>query len=404
MVDGPKVPKADTHYMGVDHRELKAWTDAGQPGDANDLSDVWKSMGNGLNDAAEKLMVAVFGSESGWTGAAANAMRAQLQKVAEWSEQTGDSFTKASQAFVKQGESVGAAKSAMPEPVDYDPTKMIRDAALSANPVQIAMLPYDMHKQHQASQEAHQRAADVVQKRDTELAAAAQSIPPFEPPPALGGEGAKKPDQHGPSVPGGPGLPGGQPRVGGGGNGGGGRPGGGRGGGPGTGGPGGRPAGGAGPGMGAQPDDRDNNNPPPPSFGMPSLPMGTGTSGFAPSGSPPTSGIGPGGGPGFGGAAAAGGGGGFGGGFGGSAFGSPGAGFGPTGAGAGAGAGTPPGPGGARGAAGGRGGGAGGMGAGGHKGEGGEDEQHQRPSYLVEPDPDAMFGTDQMTAPPVIGG
>jgi hypothetical protein len=47
------------------------------------------------------------------------------------------------------------------------------------------------------------------------------------------------------------------------------------------------------------------------------------------------------------------------------------------------------------------------MGAGGgagHKGEGGEDGEHQRPAYLVEPDPDAMFGTDQMTAPPVIGG
>jgi hypothetical protein len=34
----------------------------------------------------------------------------------------------------------------------------------------------------------------------------------------------------------------------------------------------------------------------------------------------------------------------------------------------------------------------------------GEDEEHQRPSYLVEPDPDSMFGTDEMTAPPVIGG
>jgi len=42
------------------------------------------------------------------------------------------------------------------------------------------------------------------------------------------------------------------------------------------------------------------------------------------------------------------------------------------------------------------------MGAG--RGEGGEDEERQRPSYLVEPDPDSMFGTDEMTAPPVIGG
>ena len=43
----------------------------------------------------------------------------------------------------------------------------------------------------------------------------------------------------------------------------------------------------------------------------------------------------------------------------------------------------------------------GGMGAG--HGQGDEDLEHQRPSYLTEPDPEAVFGTDQATAPPVIG-
>lgn len=43
------------------------------------------------------------------------------------------------------------------------------------------------------------------------------------------------------------------------------------------------------------------------------------------------------------------------------------------------------------------------MGAGGRRGEGDEDEEHQRPDYLVEADPDAIFGTDQRTSPPVIG-
>ncbi|MFC7612629.1 hypothetical protein ACFQV2_02155 [Actinokineospora soli] len=56
------------------------------------------------------------------------------------------------------------------------------------------------------------------------------------------------------------------------------------------------------------------------------------------------------------------------------------------------------------GAAGGGGRGGGGMGAGGGaRGQGGEDEEHTRASFLVEDDPDALFGTDQMTAPPVIG-
>jgi hypothetical protein len=49
-------------------------------------------------------------------------------------------------------------------------------------------------------------------------------------------------------------------------------------------------------------------------------------------------------------------------------------------------------------------GGAGGMPmGGGARGQGGEDGEHARPSFLVEADPDEAFGTDEVTAPPVIG-
>jgi hypothetical protein len=51
----------------------------------------------------------------------------------------------------------------------------------------------------------------------------------------------------------------------------------------------------------------------------------------------------------------------------------------------------------------GRGGMGGGVGAG-ARGQGGEDEEHTRASFLQEDDPEAIFGTDQVTAPPVIGG
>ncbi|MBB4910029.1 hypothetical protein [Actinophytocola algeriensis] len=55
------------------------------------------------------------------------------------------------------------------------------------------------------------------------------------------------------------------------------------------------------------------------------------------------------------------------------------------------------------GAGGGRGMGGGGMGGGGRRGEGEDDAEHERPSFLVEPDPHETFGTSEVTAPPVIG-
>jgi hypothetical protein len=42
------------------------------------------------------------------------------------------------------------------------------------------------------------------------------------------------------------------------------------------------------------------------------------------------------------------------------------------------------------------------MGAG-CRGSGDDDIEHQSPDYLVEADPEGLFGTDEITAPPVIG-
>lgn len=144
--------------------------------------------------------------------------------------------------------------------------------------------------------------------------------------------------------------------------------------------------------------------------GHPTLPGNTTSAGYTPlstSAGPST--FGPGGGGGgtsTGGPGAGGFGPGFGGGFG------PGGG---SGAGAGAGSGANTGSNGPRGmtpgemsparAAAGAGRGNSGMGGAPRgKGEGEEDKEHERPSYLVEGDPESTFGNDQLTAPPVIGG
>lgn len=252
---------------------------------------------------------------------------------------------------------------------------------------------------------------------------------------SAGGAGGGGSNPGVPTLPGGPGGPGGA--GGGGGSGSGGGPGGGvpglpggpggtdpsaGGGGPNPG-PGGGPPlpGGPGPG-GLGPGPGGNQNP----GGGPPLPFGPGVlpgpdgergggRGFGPGTGPGTRGFGPGGGFGTGGGLGSGGGPG-------SGFGS---GSGAGGAGGGSGAGGLAARGGGMGGAGlGPGGGAlaaesaamrggavgaagrGGIGMGavpGGRGRGEEDEEHQRPSFLVEGDPDAVFGTDEMTAPPVIG-
>ncbi|WP_185845731.1 hypothetical protein [Kibdelosporangium aridum] len=415
MTYEPKVPPSNVYVPGQSHQVLADWVKTGEQADAEGLAQTWQDWGNGLQEASRDLFVAVFGSQDGWTGQAANAMREQLRRVAEWSKKTGEGFNKASTAFTQQGEAVGTAKNAMPEPVNFSPEQMIKDAA-KGGIIDLIKLPGAMYEQHQKQQQAYEQAIQVVAQRDAALQAAASSVPPFEPPPKVGDGGIKEPPPNNPPMPGSSGF---RPGTGGTGSrgqfaGGGGSGGGGAGGGGSI--PGFNGGNGFGPNDPNNPNGNDQNTPP--NVNIPGMPIGTGTSGYNP-GPPPSTNFGGGNpNPFAAGPTAAGGGGNFGGAFGGG-FGPggaprPGGGFGPLGSGTaagaqGPGAGAPPpgaGMGGGRGAAGaGRGGmGAGGMGGGAGRGEGGEDEEHQRPSYLVEPDPDATFGTDQLTAPPVIGG
>lgn len=134
---------------------------------------------------------------------------------------------------------------------------------------------------------------------------------------------------------------------------------------------------------------------------MPPGPTGFGPTGGGGGGPRGGSGFGPGrGGGGFG---PGGSGGGAGAGGSGSGGRGSGGGFGPGGAAAAEGAPGRGGMGGPGGSGGGRGMGGMGHGGGGRGGQGEDDNEHERPSFLVEPDPHETFGTDEVTAPPVIG-
>jgi len=400
---GPRgVPVPNMHHRGKSHEELKAMTDAGEPTASEEIAGQWRSMGSRLEQAGILLQQAVFGSEAGWTGQAADAMRYRLGQVAEWSMSTGERFTTASSAVGDQSAAVGEAKRRMPEPVPYNEGQII-DEALKDGLIGIITLPARMYTQQRKHDAAYDEAVLVVQARDGQLASGAATIPVFAAPPVLSDDGSERPpDGGGSRRPGGRsdgGIGGFSPETG--------------------------PADGFGSDpVGPRPGTDVNLGPggagdSPPTRPDPGL--------TTPEGRPNVPGPG-----GIGGGLGQGGGllgpgvqdvglgAGFlpgmpGGGFGGDAgSGSGGPGRGAGGAGRGPGGTTGGGPGATaaeaaargRGAAGARGAAAAGgvpMGAGG-RGQGEEDTEHVRPTWLLEDDPDELFGTDEVTAPPVIGG
>ncbi|GHG05785.1 MULTISPECIES: hypothetical protein [Amycolatopsis] len=416
-VQGLQAPNAD--YKGSDHAQLQAFLQSNLNVDqVSEVSTAYHQVHQVFDKFAQSMNTAVNASKGTWEGSAAENAQQYFTSLSKWSDANSQNAKLASETIYDQGQAAATAKNAMPAPIPFSWKDEFKDWATS-NPFS---LPDNVDKSIQKqkdSQAAHDEAASVMATYDKNLYEAASKQPAFAPPPSFStGGGGDDPtgtgDKNGINNPSSVNMPGSHSVN--------------------T--PGGTAQGfvsGNVPGGTGAPVPHISG--PGSTTGSGFVPAGTTTpSGFTPSsvpaastqnpnqqfgGMPPMSPMPMGGGMNFGGDEAynskvgGGGGGRGGGGFG---PGGSGAAGNATGAGAASGAARPGGIGAAEAAAGrgmgglGAGGaGRGGMGPGGGglgrgaKGEGDEDTEHSRPTYLVEGDPDEVFGTDMRTAPPVIG-
>ncbi len=408
-LEGP--PRSDRNYLADRHEKLKSDVNAVRPEGIKAYSDTYYNVSQVLRKVSDLLREKVGKSQQEWEGDAADSAHGYFLGLGDWAEGNAENAMLASDMIVKESEAAESARNSMPEPVPFDMKSEI--TGWVSDPLSFDDRISETIDKHRRSQEAHEEAARVMTRYDSDLNEAGSKQPVFTEPPSFDGSSSAGDTGSGVmSISGtgttASGVAGGAP-----GGATGAVPGGVAGGGP-AGSPGSLPGGASsgvaptpgttspsgwqpGPGV---PGGRNGGNP---GTGVGPMPVGGPVGaggGFGPGGA---------GGGGYG----AGGSGGYGGGRAGG-FGPGGGAGGAAGPGAGASTGARPGampPGGAAAAGGpaasaaGRAGTGGApMGAGaGRGGQGSEDEEHQRPSYLVEADPDSIFGTEERTAPPVIG-
>ena len=417
-VDG--LQPSDAHYPGHEHESLKRYVNEElDPALVEDISRAYHDLHTAFKDFTTELKEAIGKSQQEWEGEAASGAHGYFDSLAGWSEANSHNAELASSVMAQQSEAASTAKNSMPEPIPFDLSKEMGN--WFSNPLNIVDEISQTIQKSEDSRAAHEQAAEVMHRYDNQLYEAASKQPLFAEPPTFGGgsgDSGTKPSEtirvpetstdSGTTTSGfvDGGVPKGSVPSTTGGNtgytGGGSTP---------------IPPGG-GPSTGAgvvPPATRPSGLNPGGMTRPPAGGRGSQRSGFGPGsmGAVPAAGMAGGFGPGSAG----------GGGYSGGRV--PGAGFGPGGAAGAGGAGAGPGaatgarpmggpgtagPGAAAaagaGAAGRGGAGAAPMGAGagaGKGGRGGEDDEHQRPTYLVEADPDDIFGTDQRTAPPVLG-
>lgn len=379
----PGPPLTAMNYQAMSHQDLYNAVHVNMdPGGIGDASHAWTKLGELLGTMSQQMSEASNSSASGWTGAAADNARALHSAAAQWSANASNGAQLAATNLAAQSAAAQTAQTSVPPPRNFSFWDGVKDlAAAGISPVLGASMLTGQLTEQSA---AHTAAAQAVQAYDQNLGQSSQEMPAVSSPPVMGSAGGSA---------GGTGLGGG--------------------GGYGSGGGGYGSAGGA---------------PHMPSPNVPNMPnagttaQGAGAYSGAPASAPwqggglansavsdPSGGYG---GLPMGGYSATGAGGYGVGGAGGAraGYGASGMGGAPSGARSGVGAPSASsaeygamngGAAGARGAAGQPGMG-GPMGA--ARKRGGEDIEHRHASYLIEPDTNSIFGTDQKTVPPVIGG
>lgn len=381
------------NWEGFDSTQLYNFaTQSNSPSTADDLGRAFNEGGNSLAEAANALFEAVSALDGAWKGVAADSAKGALAPLAQEAGAAGQTAQMMGVQMSQQSVAASEVKK-LPPPKEYNQEQSL-NAMLAGGP---AAMQADIKAQKDAADAVKREQISYLNAYTQAMSAVDAQTPSFVPPKErIGGGGGGNNNISGGSVV----IPGtGNADV--------------YNRGTTTGAPTGKYTGGLAPGS-DQGFFGDNDGQTDQS-GYTPLPsgLGTGTSGYNPGPTTPSpTSFGPGGGPGgvpstsVPGAGA----GGFGAGFG--SFGGGAGGAGGAGAGAGAGAGSNTGAGGPKGVtpggmtpAGGR-GGPGGMGAGAPRGrgDGEEDQEHERPAYLVEGDPESAFGNDQLTAPAVIGG
>jgi hypothetical protein len=405
-VEGLEPSNAD--YQGYDHPRLKEFIDSNlNVEQVSAVSTAYHDIHKAFDTFATTMTEAVNASQGTWEGDAAGNAQGYFKSLSKWADGNSQNAKLASETIYDQGTAASTVKNTMPKPIPFSWKDEVGNW-MTSNPFNLGENIDKSIQKQKDSREAHTQAASAMHSYDNALYEAASKQPVFAEPPKFGEGGSNPPGSNPPgSNPPGSNPPGSNP--------------------PGSGTyiP---PGGGS---SGFRPSGSGNLPGPGSSTGSGSIPSSTTPSGFqngpGPVNTPgPNTNMGPmpmspmpmapmm---PGGMGDSDYSGRGGRGGGGSGSGFG-PGSGAGSTpGSGAASGAARPGGVGAAEAAAGrgmgGLGGGAGGRGgmgmgggmggARGQKGEGDEDTEHQRPTYLVEGDPDEVFGTDMRTAPPVIG-
>jgi hypothetical protein len=185
------------NWMSYSHEQLYDMiTQAIDLPGATDVSSSWVQLSDTLEHIGKQLSSALNASTDGWKGASADMARESIGSLVTWLHNASDSAVRVSGCLTRQIEAAQTARNAMPKPVtapqpfepiehpgavhgSTDTSATTNASAKFGSGPSITTSPI---RQVSAQQEAHQRAASVMQQYQTSSYDIYRTVPQFTAP------------------------------------------------------------------------------------------------------------------------------------------------------------------------------------------------------------------------------
>ncbi|MEB3368024.1 PPE domain-containing protein [Saccharopolyspora mangrovi] len=185
--ESPDLALVETqNWASRSHRELyDAVHIANDPGRVGQLAEEWTKLGREMAEAADRMSEQLRATEAGWQGEAADAARKAIQKLADWSRDSGESAGALADRVAEQGRIMETAKAEMPEPVKGAENLHARAATTfaSGDLESFAKAMDDLHANQERSSSAHEQAVRVMTRMEESSRDVDGDTPRFTPPP-----------------------------------------------------------------------------------------------------------------------------------------------------------------------------------------------------------------------------
>ncbi|MEV4596009.1 hypothetical protein AB0K15_01235 [Amycolatopsis sp. NPDC049253] len=182
----PGLEPSDADYLGHTHEQLQQFVTTNlDPKQVADVSAAYTEVTKAFDDFATQLTEAVNKSKGSWEGTAAESAQAYFATLGSWADATAQNAKLAAQTVDDQGTAAQNARNAMTEPIPFDWTDEMAHWA-SAGPFDLGDTVDQSQKKQQASQSAHEQAAQTMSDYDHSLYSAASKQPVFADPPKFG--------------------------------------------------------------------------------------------------------------------------------------------------------------------------------------------------------------------------